>query len=113
VKNLAGIVEITHELGSEIVRYYTIRLEEEPYNLFEQFINRHQGRDEIKEELNDLLGWLQIRMGRQRGALDRFFRHERNAHALPPYPRELSIQYKHNLRLYCLRISNEIVFLFN
>ena len=107
----AEIIEITQELDSERVRYYTIRQEGEPHNLFELFLIEHKGKEHIKEELNDLLGWISVRMGQQKGAKEGFFRHERNAHALPPH--KLSFKYKHNLRLYCLRISDNIVFLFN
>ena len=45
---------------------------------------------------------------------------QRKAEALPPdwkqlskQDRRLHVKYQHNLRLYCMRITDEIVFLFN
>lgn len=98
-----------------MVRYFTVLIEgeESKGNLLEQFILKHRGDDSISEEFNDLLAWIKIRMGSIDGAQTRFFRHEKQAMALPPPSRFLEIAYESNLRLYCLRLSDHVVILFN
>ena len=109
----ASLIDLSDELPTSKVRYYTIQIVGEEHNVFEQFILRHQQEPSLTEEFNDLLAWITIRMGEQRGALERFFRHERMAKALPPPPRYLEINYEHQLRLYCMRIIDRIVILFD
>lgn len=54
-------------------------------------------------------------IGGKYGARDVFFRHEGQAQALPPRPglREITIIPNFPLRLYCLKLSNSCVVLFN
>lgn len=102
------------------VTYYTVKFDGEEYSEFEKFIIRHKGKEEIHNEYNDLMSLIK-RLGNEIGARERYFtRNERKAEALPPewnklknYERKLHVKYHHNLRLYCLRISDEVVFLFN
>ncbi len=102
------------------VTYYTVLLEDHEHSEFEKFILKHASDSTIHNEYNDLMALLQ-RIGDEIGALPRYFtRNERNAEALPPEwdqllpnERRLHVKYHHNLRLYCMRISNEVVFLFN
>ena len=61
------------------------------------------------------------RLGNEIGAKQRYFtRNEKSAQALPPEwsklqanERKLHVAYQHNLRLYCIRLSDEVVILFN
>lgn len=102
------------------VAYYTVHFDEEEHNEFEKFILNHQNKLEIHNEYNDMLSLIE-RIGDETGALKRYFsRHERKSEALPPewdeltpYERRLHVKWNHNLRLYCMRISDEMVFLFN
>ncbi len=109
----ASLIDLSDELPTSRVRYYTIQIEGEEHSVFEQFILRYQQDPLLSEEFNDLMAWITIRMGEQRGALERFFRHERMAKALPPPPRYLEISYEQQLRLYCIRIIDRIVILFD
>lgn len=111
----ATIVGLEDELNTPLVRYYTVELEEdgEQTNLLAEFIQKHQTDERISEEYNDLLAWMVVRMGEQQGAQQRFFRPERNADALPPPSQFLDIEYEHNLRLYCMRLSDHVVVLFD
>jgi len=102
------------------VTYYTVKFENEEYSEFEKFIIGHRNLSEIHNEYNDLMSLIK-RLGNEIGALERYFsRKERKAEALPPewnklrpHERKLHIKYHHNLRLYCMRINDEVVFLFN
>ena len=101
------------------VTYYTVKFENEKYSEFEKFILKHQSNESIHNEYQDLLSLIE-RLGKEIGAKPRYFRPERNAQAFPPnwneltkQERKLHVTYQHNLRLYCMRINDEIVFLFN
>ena len=102
------------------VTYYTVKFENEDYSEFEKFIIKHKSLKEVHNEYNDLMSLIK-RLGNEIGALERYFsRKERKAEALPPewnklksHERKLHVKYQHNLRLYCMRISDEVVFLFN
>lgn len=111
----AKIVEVN---AFEKTTYYTIKFEEYDNNEFEDFIIRHQSNPMIKKEFNNLLAWIK-RIGDDIGAEESYFRHEQNAHALPPPARFARFieddddKKGENLRLYCLRICESIVILFN
>ncbi len=95
------------ELSGRKTRFYTVQFEQKFHPEFEDFLLRHEGR----EELEELVAWLD-EIAKNRGALSWLFRHEDKAHALPPKQRlgHLAIN---NLRLYCLRLNDHIVVLFN
>lgn len=102
------------------VTYYTVRFEDERYNEFEKFIINNGSDQKIHNEYNDLMSLIK-RLGNSIGAKERYFsRNEKKAEALPPDwtklshgERMLHVKYQHNLRLYCMRINDELVFLFN
>lgn len=102
------------------VTYYTVKFENQDYSEFEKFILKHQRDATVHNEYHDLLSLIQ-RLGEELGAKQHYFsRKEKKAEALPPdwkslstRERKLHVTYQHNLRLYCMRISDEIVFLFN
>lgn len=97
----------------EKVRYYSVLIEGNKYTEFEKFIIHHRHDPKIKEEFNDLLQWIKDSIGTRFGALSKYFRHEGAADGLPPQAKYLQIDYEENLRLYCYRITDHIVILFN
>ena len=103
----------------EKVAYYSVVMENHEDSLFEQFLETHTR--ENKDKLYHISKWLQI-IGEQYGAQNRFFRNEANTadtSALPPTgalkPRyvENGKKKKNNLRLYCLKANENVVFLFS
>lgn len=110
--NTFVVLEELEDLSGAKVTYYTVLFEGNAYNELEDFFIRHQQNEAIRDELTDLVGWIQ-KIGNRIGAHIRYFRHERNAYALPPNRELLEIDYTENLRLYCMRISESIVILFN
>lgn len=98
-------------LSGEGVDYYSVRFEDEEVNEFEKFLNQFSEDEEVSEEFNDLLSWLESI--KEYGARAQFFRLEQGAQALPPEAKYLAFNYKWNLRLYCCRIADKTVCLFN
>lgn len=100
------------------VKYYTVILPGEKVSETMKFFEEAEGWDElkIKTQVNYLRQWI-VDIGENRYAQEQLFRPERSAHALPPPPEHLSIAQKirsgKNVRLYCLRLSDEVVILFN
>ena len=110
--NIFATLEELEDLSGAKVTYYTVRFEGRKHNELEDFILRHHQNPTIRDEFNDLLGWMQ-QIGNRTGARLMYFRHEGNAYALPPKAYLLEIDYTENLRLYCLRLSDDLVVLFN
>jgi len=108
------------------VSYYTIKLEDEQQPLFMQFLEKHT--IENKEKLNHIIAWIKV-IGKRIGARASYFRNEAetaDTSALPPkgVNREPTyVEYNettgakevttNNLRLYCLRANEHVVFLFS
>jgi len=101
------------------VVYYSIVVngDEDHASIFEGFIDKQSVVN--KEKLNHILTWLK-EIGNRYGALPHFFRHEKGATALPPpgVNREpCYIEEDHtasnNLRLYCHRLNEHVVILFD
>lgn len=97
------------------VTYYTVVIlgddEGEDKNLFLNFINNHC--NEYNEELSTIRFWFK-KIGNEIGAKERYFRHEEfrgEAMALPPPIQYL--EFSCDLRLYCMLINENIVFLFD
>ena len=110
--NIFATIEELDELCFEKVTYYSVIFESKKHNEFEDFILRHEKLTKIEEELADLSAWIE-EIGATIGALPNYFRHEQKADALPPPSCFLEIEYIENLRLYCMRVTKNIVFLFN
>ena len=91
------------------VTYYTIQFEDEAMSLFQKFINQHTD-EKFTESLDLIRSWLS-RIGDEVGAKPDYFRHERGAHALPPPAKYINVYC--DLRLYCLRINDRAVILFD
>ena len=108
------------------VNYYTIKLEDDEFSLFEQFIRMHTV--ENRNKLNHILAWIKV-IGDKIGAKPEYFRNESkngSALGLPPIGADrvpTFVEYNdetekeentpNNLRLYCYRLGDNVVFLFN
>lgn len=111
MNTFAKIVHIEGFTGNQ-VNYYTVQFDNRERNEFEDFIVRHITNVEFEEQLN-LLNETLERFSSQ-GARRHYFRHEGAFYALPPPARYLEFDLgDEQLRLYCLFISKNIVFLFN
>ncbi len=95
------------------VTYYSVYIDEEEYSLFQQFFNNHE-EERYERPLLDIKFWLR-KIGDEIGADDRYFRNESfrggDTRAFPPPARYLETEC--NLRLYCMRINENAVILFN
>lgn len=115
--NIFARIECLSDFTFEIVKYYTIKYYEADIDEFRDFLFRHEDNHEYEEDFNNLIYWLEY-IGKNEGAKEKFFRNESSnseASALPP-PK--SIMEAHELevkdiRLYCLRLNDNVVFLFN
>lgn len=88
------------------VCFYSIQMENSAISLYEEFYIKHQNLVGFKQDLSTILS--QIREIGLRGAKDYYFRHEGSAEALPS---TFFGGNKSNLRLYCLRLSENVVIL--
>lgn len=102
------------------VAYYSVCINDNKVSLFEEFINYHGQNN--RKKLNHVLEWIKI-IGDKYGAQDHLFRPEASiadASALPPKGKDREPSYTelgktkaNNIRLYCLRANENVVFLFN
>lgn len=95
------------------VEFYSLSVDEEDDTEFEAFLKKHKDIADIKDDFQNLLAF--IKTIAVDGADERFFRFEENAQAIPgksriPY---FQMDSKHQIRIYCLRLSERVVFLFN
>ena len=98
--------------------FYTVRWETAGKSETEKFFDHHAQISRFERPLQELATFMAVQIGAKHGAIASYFRFENYAHALPPsglYRVEsMDINYKDfPLRLYCLRISDSIVVLFN
>jgi len=100
----AEIIELIHY---KEVTYYSILLDGDKESLFHQFVNKMLEK-RLNEDLAILKSFLE-KVGNKYGAKKQYFRFENTADALPPN----FVSTKHNLRLYCMRINENSVILFN
>ncbi len=112
-------------LSGPKVRYYTLDFQDVEGNRSvpesESFFLRHESIGRLADMLDEIFVWLE-EMAYESGARPEFFRHERNADALPPDQRQrerlgkhLKVAYKdqNNLRLYVIRLNTHVVILLN
>ena len=96
-------IELYEEADS--VNFYTIRFDGEENTEFDKFIYNFIGKKEFEKDLQIISHWIH-NIG-QRGALERYFRREsKMSDGVSAIPIEVS-----KLRLYCLRISDNILVL--
>lgn len=97
--------------------FYTVMVEGEELSETDLFFKRFFEDDQFKENAMELATFLSVTIGTKRGALNEFFREEKNAQALPPPLRteieEVEFGRDFPLRLYCLRLSSSCLILFN
>lgn len=79
--------------------------------MYEKYFKTWITDPKYKGELTQMVAWLK-KMGERDGALERYFRHEGKAHALPP-PTKYFAGEVGNLRLYCMVVNPTLVFLFS
>ena len=107
------------------VTYYSVAVNNQDA-LYDLFIDKHS--KENNKKLNHVLAWLK-KIGNKIGAHENYFRNEAetgDARALPPIGKDrepIYVEYSeetksdentpNNLRLYCFRASESVVFLFN
>lgn len=111
------VLEIFDDEGAKCT-FYTVRWEYAELSETHKFLDKVKGDARLKNSLQELAKFLEIVIGDEKGALEVFFRFENTAHALPPAGEhqvgEITINYGNfPLRLYCLRISDSLVVLFN
>lgn len=110
---LAQILKI-EEISTINVTFYTIKFEGKSVSEITDFYDRMESDDSNYEELNIIDATIN-EIG-QKSALDRYFsRKEQDAYALPTYS-DLHLGNSENdfgIRLYCVVLSYEIVFLLN
>ncbi len=106
------------------VTFYTVRFEKD-YEMddmseTDKFFHKFENDATLTYELDKMITFLK-KMGENFGANRALFRHERRADALPP-KRKMMEQYQlldffevdeYKLRLYCMRLSDSVVVLFN
>ena len=98
--------------------FYTVQWTDAKENETDKFFKKHSAIAKLERSVQELLKFLTMVIGDQDGAKKEYFKFEDYAQALPP-PGEhkvgtLPTNYSNfPLRLYCLRINEYIVILFN
>jgi hypothetical protein len=99
--------------------FYTVRYAQNESTETDNFFEKYDNTLEYTEDIQKLAQLLLVQMGDKYGATEAFFnRREDLASALPPVPSRTTkkleeIRLDNQMRLYCLRLSDEVVILFN
>jgi hypothetical protein len=98
--------------------FYTVRWEGAEFSETDKFFQKYEKDTNFQRPMQELAKFISKKIGDEMGALDYFFRFENAAQALPPSRiykvEDLIINFGNfPLRLYCLRISEALVVLFN
>lgn len=98
--------------------FYTVRWEDVAWSETDNFFDKYENNTDFERPIQELAVFITRKIGNDMGALEDFFRFENTAQALPPAGKhkvgEITINYGNfPLRIYCLRISNHLVVLFN
>ena len=101
----------------EKVKFYTVRFEDEDLSETDKFFSAFEADSNKQKELNHLLTFLKL-LGDKFGANSDFFRHEGLVDGLPPKEKIAKrfglVEFiEYDFRLYCMRLSDNIVILFN
>jgi hypothetical protein len=88
----------------EKTQFYTIEELEKGVNETDEFFIRFKDDPDYQKDIETIKYWIQ-KIGKESGALERHFRPEKSAKAIP-----ITVS---KLRLYCYRISEELVILGN
>lgn len=96
----------------ERVTYYTVSVEGKTYTEFDDFLHKIVQKPERNKELEHLVHFLGKVGGV--GAHDRFFKDEDSASRFMPWNKKFVSEFNYfGLRLYCLKINERIVIIFN
>ncbi len=111
------IAEILKYKEFRKVTYYVLKVEGRKNHEFNDFIIRMNAIERFKPEVGKILQFIKD-VGDKHGALRKLFRHERLAEALPePKYHYLEVNEEgiteYGLRLYCLRLTEQVVLLLN
>lgn len=98
--------------------FYTVRWDDAELSETDKFFEKFRYDAQLKHPLRELASFIEVVIGDEYGALEDFFKFENAAQAIPPSGtykvEDLYINYGNfPLRLYCLRISETLVILFN
>lgn len=96
--------EIKPYVSFDKSQFYTIEEVGKGINETDEFFIRFKDDPNYQKDIETISYWIQ-KIGKESGALERHFRPEAQAKAIPII--------KSKLRLYCYRISNELVILGN
>ena len=101
-----------------VCTFYTVQWEDAALGETEKFFAKYEADIQFKQALQELTKFIFNKIADDTGALEVYFRFENLAHALPPSGKfiidKIIINYGNfPLRLYCLRISEQLVVLFN
>lgn len=110
-------LEIFDDEGKQCT-FYTVKWEDAELSETDKFFSKYKDKENFKDSIQQLSKFIQIVIGEEYGALEDFFRFENSAQALPPTGnykvQDININYNNfPFRLYCLRISDSLVVLFN
>lgn len=110
-------LEVFDDQG-QVCTFYTVRWEDEAHSETDKFFQKFRYHEKLKDPLRELAKFIEVVIGDEYGAVEEFFRFENAAQALPPSGtyrvEDLYINLGNfPLRLYCLRISESLVVLFN
>lgn len=110
-------LEIFDDQG-QVCTIYTVRWEEAERSETDKFFVKYENDSTLQRPMQELAKFISNKIGDEMGALEDFFRFENAAQALPPSGthkvEDLYINFGNfPLRLYCLRISETLVVLFN
>jgi hypothetical protein len=98
--------------------FYTVKQDGHELSETDKFFDKCRKQPHLVRPLQELAKFLSVIIASEKGALPDFFRFENKAQALPPSGKyvieSITINYGNfPLRLYCLRITDGIVILFN
>lgn len=110
-------LEIFDDHGN-VCTFYTVRWEDAEFSETDKFFQKYENDSSLKRSIQELASFISKKIGNEMGAMEDFFRFENTAQALPPAGtykvEDIYINYGNfPLRLYCLRISETLVVLFN
>ncbi|GHB36212.1 hypothetical protein [Mongoliitalea lutea] len=110
-------LEIFDDQG-QVCTFYTVRWEDAALSETDKFFVKYENDSTFQRPMQELAKFISNKIGDEMGALEDFFRFENAAQALPPSGtykvEDLYINFGNfPLRLYCLRISETLVVLFN
>lgn len=110
-------VEIFDDTGTHCT-LYTVRRDGSELSETDKFFEKYEDHEAFGKSLLEMASFINQVIANEYGALDDFFRFENAAQALPPKGKyqigELHVNFfKFPLRLYCLKITENILVLFN